>query len=54
MNDLSVVEMEEEMRHLPQIKLETIHRFSAGCYAKELRIPTGVMLSGALPQTNHH
>ncbi len=54
MNDLSVVEMEEEMRHLPQIKLETIHRFSDGCYAKELRIPTGVMLSGALHKTNHH
>ena len=54
MNDLSVVQMEEEMRHLPQVKLETIHHFSDGCYARELRIPAGVMLSGALHKTNHH
>lgn len=54
MNDMSVVEMEEEMKHLPQVALEVKHHFADGCYARELHIPKGVMLSGALHKTNHH
>lgn len=54
MNDLSVVEMQEEMKQLPQVSLTTNHYFSDGCYARELHIPAGVMLAGALHKTNHH
>lgn len=39
--------------HLSPIELETIHHFAPGLYARELRIPAGVMLTGKIHRTRH-
>lgn len=36
-----------------QIKLAVRHHFTAGLYARELTVPAGVMLVGALHRTQH-
>jgi len=54
MNTMSVVDVQEDMKHLPQIDLEVRHHFADGCYARELIIPKGTALVGALHKTNHH
>lgn len=43
-----VFEAEAIMKAMPQIDLETIHHFSEGVYARELRIPAGVTLCGEI------
>ena len=51
---MNVIQMQEEMRQLPQVELRVGHYFSDGCYARELHIPKGIALAGALHKTNHH
>jgi hypothetical protein len=51
---VNVVQIQEEMKQLPQVELKVVHHFSDGCYARELHIPKGVALAGALHKTNHH
>ena len=51
---MNVVEIQEEMKQLPQVSLEVKHHFADGCYARELHIPKGAALVGALHKTNHH
>lgn len=51
---MNAVQIQQEMKHLPQIDLRVNHHFSDGCYARELHIPKGVALAGALHKTNHH
>jgi hypothetical protein len=41
------------MLAMPQAETEVKHHFSDGVYARELRIPAGVCLVGALHKTNH-
>ncbi len=53
--------LEEGMRNYPEriledgrpIELETIHHFAPGIYARELRIPAGVLLTGKIHKTEH-
>lgn len=37
----------------PQIALEVIHHFSPGIYARELRMPAGIVLTGKIHKTEH-
>ena len=39
-------ELEAAIASLPEAVLETVHHFSPGVYARELRIPAGVVLTG--------
>ncbi len=39
---------EAVMKLHPQIELKTVHHFSKGCYARELHIPAGIMLTGEI------
>lgn len=47
---LAVVRALEEhsLAHMPQVDIETTHSLHAGCYARTIRIPANVMLTGAL------
>jgi len=51
----SVVDLENAMLKMTdrQIELVTIHHFSPGIYMRELRIPAGVTLTGAIHKTEH-
>ena len=45
-----VREMETEAAKQPQVSIETHHAFHAGLYARTIRIPANVMITGALIQ----
>jgi hypothetical protein len=45
--------LEDSLARLPQVELETLHHFAPGVYARELRIPQGVCLTGAIHKTEH-
>jgi hypothetical protein len=45
---LKVFAAEAIMRELPQVKLEVIHHFSKGVYARELHIPADTILTGEI------
>ena len=51
---MNVVQIQDEMKQLPQVNLKVVHRFSDGCYARELHMKKGEALVGALHKTNHH
>lgn len=65
MNNVSklskIMALEESMRSHPEriledgrpIELETIHHFAPGMYARELRIPAGVLLTGKIHKHAH-
>lgn len=36
------------LKEQPQVKLETIHHFSKGVYAREIHIPAGIILTGEI------
>lgn len=40
--------LESRMMQLPQVEITTRHHLHAGLYARTIRIPAGVMLTGAL------
>ncbi|EOG3619115.1 hypothetical protein ACK9U2_000947 [Pseudomonas putida] len=40
--------LESHLMQLPQVPIATQHHFHAGLYARTIRIPAGVMLTGAL------
>lgn len=40
--------LEEHLRSLDQVQIETTHHFHAGMYARTVRIPEGVIITGAL------
>ncbi|WP_026601482.1 hypothetical protein [Methylomonas sp. 11b] len=44
---------EDVMKTLPQVTLEVVHHFSPGIYAREIRIPAGVALTGHIHKTEH-
>lgn len=48
-----IFEMEDSMLQMPQAELETRHHFAPGVYIRELRIPAGVCLTGAVHKTEH-
>lgn len=61
MNELTVAEdmrakvlaLEEELSRLPQVDCPVRHYFAPGIYARELTIPAGVTLTGAVHKTEH-
>lgn len=48
-----IQELEDRMLELPQVDLPVAHYFSDGLYAREIRIPAGVMLTGAIHLHEH-
>lgn len=40
--------LESEAYNMPQVELETTHTFHAGMYARTIKIPAGIMITGAL------
>jgi quercetin dioxygenase-like cupin family protein len=43
-----IMEMEEQMRQMPQVELELKHYFAQGLYAREMFIPKGILLTGLI------
>lgn len=48
-----VVRLEEEISHQPQVDCPVVHHFAPGVYAREMTIPAGVTLTGAIHKTEH-
>lgn len=48
-----IFRLEEEILKLPQVELPIQHHFSCGMYAREMRIPKGTVLTGAIHKTQH-
>ncbi len=44
---------EDFLKTLPQVELKVFHHFAPGVYARELHIPAGVVLTGAIHKTEH-
>lgn len=44
---------ENFMATLPQLELQVFHHFAPGLYARELHIPKGTILTGAVHKTEH-
>lgn len=49
----NIFKLQDFMLQQKQAETETIHHFSEGIYARELRIPAGVCVVGALHKTRH-
>lgn len=45
--------LETELRKLPQIEIETTHRFAEGLYAREIFIPKDTLLTGKIHKFEH-
>lgn len=45
--------IERALADMPPAALQTIHHFSEGIYARELRIPAGTVLTGKIHKTRH-
>ena len=43
-----VAQLQDYLLQLPQVEIETIHHLHAGLYARTIRIPAGVVITGAL------
>ena len=43
-----IIQLEETLKTLPQIVMETKHHFSPGIYTRELFIPKGTVLTGKI------
>lgn len=43
-----VSRLEAEIRKMDQVPIQTVHHFHGGMYARTIRIPKGVVLTGAL------
>lgn len=49
----AIFRLEDHLKTLPQVEIEYIHRFTPGVYAREMRVPAGVMCTGAIHKTEH-
>lgn len=49
----AIFNLEDALLEMDQVELETRHHFSPGVYVRELRIPAGVCLTGAVHKTEH-
>lgn len=45
--------LEHELLKLPQIDIETTHHFAPGIYMRQIRIPKGATVTGAIHKTEH-
>lgn len=48
-----IEELEAAMLQYPQTELQTAHYFADGLYAREIRIPAGVLLTGKVHAAEH-
>lgn len=48
-----VFALETEIQKLPQVDCPVRHHFAPGVYAREMTIPAGVVLTGAVHKTEH-
>ena len=49
----AIFKLEDHLKTLPQVEIEYIHRFTPGLYTREMRVPAGVMCTGAIHKTEH-
>ena len=49
----AIFRLEAELEKLPQVEIEYVHRFTPGLYTREMRVPAGVMCTGAIHKTEH-
>jgi hypothetical protein len=49
----AIFRLEGELAKLPQVEIEYVHRFTPGLYTREMRVPAGVMCTGAIHKTEH-
>lgn len=47
-DQLRVFQLEQWTKQLPQVEMTTEHNFCTGVYARTLKIPAGVLLTGAI------
>lgn len=50
---MSVEALQAKMLNMPQAEVKTNHYFCEGCYAREITIPSGVLIVGAKHKTEH-
>lgn len=48
-----VYALERELQKMPQVECPVRHHFAPGIYAREMTIPEGVTLTGAVHKTEH-
>ena len=48
-----ILRLEEQLRNLPQLTIETRHYHVAGLYAREIFIPAGAVLTGKVHKAEH-
>jgi len=48
-----MAELEAIMFDMEQVDIEPVHHFSSGIYAREIKIPAGVTLTGKIHRTEH-
>jgi hypothetical protein len=49
----AIFKLEDHLKTLPQVEIEYTHRFTPGCYTREMFVPAGVMCTGAIHKTEH-
>jgi len=49
----AILRLEDHLLTLPQAEYEVIHRFTPGLYTREMRVPAGVICTGAIHKTEH-
>lgn len=48
-----IIKLEQALKTLPQLEIETNHYRVAGLYAREIRIPAGTILTGKVHKAEH-
>jgi hypothetical protein len=48
-----IVTLEERLREMPQLDVETDHTFGPGFYARTIKLPAGATLTGKVHATEH-
>lgn len=49
----AIFNLEDYLKTLPQVDITWVHRFTPGLYAREMQVPAGVMMTGAIHKTQH-
>lgn len=52
-NRAAICDLEQHLLTLPQVEIEARHYFMGGLYAREIVIPAGVCLTGAIHLADH-
>ena len=49
----AIFNLEDYLKEQPQVEIEYIHRFTPGMYAREMFVPAGIIITGAIHRTEH-